>query len=257
MDTLERVAEIVQPLSADAAARNAWVARVLGVSIGLPAPGPAAPAEPVKGLDGLTRRLAGNSKRLEALKDSRIAAALGRTTALIQDAIDAGDAGAALPLLARMEDILDAAERQASASTPAQRNPVRYQVLLQTWRIAEGRAAAALQAFGQQVLAHPDVAGGPDFDAVQKQVDLLPDIVPAFGERLEGALGSIEAAASDDERTAAFAASHTAIGDYRTELLANPVLQALELFAAENFSGLDVLEELSTALQQLDSVLDA
>lgn len=204
---------------------------------------------------GLQSRLAEGLNRLDLLDDPKVESALARVLASIKGAIEAGDAGAALPQLARLEEVLEAAERRKSAGSPIERNLVKYRTAHAEWLNAEQVAVGALRKFGKQVLAHPDIAGSPNFAEVKQYVETLPTQVPTFGAELGAMLRSIEEADADEARVAAVANSQDKIRSYQEDLLGDSVLVGLEQFAAKNFSGLDVLSPLRTALGRLEALL--
>ena len=105
--TLEQSAPV------DSKARAAWMYRVLGVAV-TPTQG--------KGSDGLRERLEKDLKRLELLNDRVVEKGVDAVIAKIRREIEAGDQGAALALLSRLEEVVDAAERKKNAKpTPPEK----------------------------------------------------------------------------------------------------------------------------------------
>ncbi len=105
--TLEQSAPV------DSKARAAWMYRVLGVAV-TPTQG--------KGSDGLRERLEKDLKRLELLNDRVVEKGVDAVITKIRREIEAGDQGAALALLSRLEEVVDAAERKKNAKpTPPEK----------------------------------------------------------------------------------------------------------------------------------------
>ena len=230
-------------------------ALLLGSAVGTAGQVPGSGGGADAAVAGPKARLAAGLARLAALADPKVEAALARVTANITSAIDAGDAGASLPQLARLEEVLEAAERRKAAASPIERNLVKYRTAHAEWLNAERLAVSTLQGFGKQVLSHPEIAGSANFPDVKQYVESLPTLVPAFGAELGTMLRSIEEAEADAARIAAVATSQDKIRSYREDLLSDSVLVGLEQFAAKNFGGLALLDNLRLALSRLEAVV--
>jgi fatty-acyl-CoA synthase len=95
----------------DTKAQAAWVYRVLGVPV------QSGQGKPV---ESLRKRLAEDLQRLKDLANPEVEKAVGPLVGNISHEIDAGDAGAALPLLGRLETILTAGEHKKN---PPEQDP--------------------------------------------------------------------------------------------------------------------------------------
>jgi hypothetical protein len=119
------------------------------------------------------------------------------------------------------------------AFTPAPRGAVSYAKLLLAWRDAQRRAASSLTQFGNALLASEEVMRDPRNAVVRKAVEMLPGLVPDFGEDLATHLDAAMSAEARDAATRHLQEAAKTLKQYREKLQSVPALQELGVLAKQ------------------------
>ncbi len=137
--------------------------------------------------------------------------------------------------------------------TPPTRGVVNYAILLLEWRRAQSSAAASLSALGQALLASEEVQNDPRIATVRRAVEMLPNLVPEFGDKLADELDAAMTAGGTEAGKAHLRDAAKTLAGYRTKLSAVPVLAQLGGFAKRTVGlGLTAHADLDAALSKLE-----
>jgi hypothetical protein len=131
-----------------------------------------------------------------------------------------------------------------------------FRRMMLTWREAQGRLAAALDALAGDLLGRQEVRDDPRFEDVKAAAAELPKLVPAFGGELEDALDAGINEGHGPRAAALAAEAIAAIDKYRQKLAGAAELAALEAFARDDLGspvalGSDLDAELAAMRGQL------
>lgn len=166
---------------------------------------------------------------------------------------------------ARLAGEIDTLENDLARATTAARtaeaaaasgDTVSYRLLQSEWVEAQARARQQLDQFVRQVLADKEIQEHPRFDDIKEGLDDAVDLLPDFGNALEGSLAAIDDAASDAARKTARAAALKVLEGYHAALEDADSLRELQAVSNDDYGGLAFYAELQNTLKSLGNQLE-
>lgn len=165
----------------------------------------------------------------------------------------------AMVALNSLEDQIAAAKRDARLleAEEGASGRVQYRKLQLQWRQAQTKTNDRLNEFSKAALAHPEISTDPLFEDVQKALADLSKAVPSFGTELDELLDKMDSPVSSEMREALKDRARELIDEYQAELESADTLNALQEIAEEEFSSINLVEELHGVLGQISTALAA
>jgi hypothetical protein len=230
--------------------QDAWVSRVLGVSVGTDSGSGDLDQE----LQTWRLDMLGQAARLTDGEARKRIEALGQQAAsLIAD----GKLGAAHSILDAMSTALLEAQRKAKNEevTRESGSKVEYAKLMLRWRKAQSDTRGRIQELAAQLLADEEVKADPRYDDVVEAASDLVDVMPGFGQALEDLLDGLDRITDPAERARNVEAARGEIEKCRQLLDTADELAELAEFAADEYAQGDLADELRDALTEIAGTL--
>jgi hypothetical protein len=233
----------------DTAEKQAWIARVLGIHL--------TGADSGDELAYLKETLAYIANALPDLADSPDEPDFAQRLTAARALYKTKDVAKTMLVVESLRaDIVKAVGQARVAEAAAvSRGAVARATLALDISAAHQAALANLDAMGAKLVALPGVKEDPRFPVVQKALKKLARLIPPLDKSLQETLERYDAATTRDARHAVGVEAVASLKNYQAALLANPVLQRLEMFAqtelgseiAQDFRA--VLDETATELR--------
>jgi hypothetical protein len=236
---------------ADRSAQDAWVARVLGVSVD---GGDEAPGELDQELESWRQGILEQAALLTDAEAKQRIQELGKQAGTL---IAEGSLGAAHSILDAMDTALNKARRTAmNREVIAESgNKVEYAKLLLRWREAQSETRERIKQLASGILADPEVKADPRFDDVVEAAADLADVMPDFGAALEDLLDGLDKITDPEQRALQVEAARNEIDLCRETLDTADELSELADFANDEYGEADLAGSLREALTELAGAL--
>jgi hypothetical protein len=232
----------------DRSAQDAWVGRVLGVSVGGGDDAP--PDELDQELESWRQGLLEQAARLTDNEARQRIRDLGEQAGTL---IAEGSLGAAHSILDAMDTALNQARRSATNREVISDsgNKVEFAKLLLRWRQAQSDTRERIKHLASGILADPEVKADPRFDDVVEAAADLVDVMPDFGGDLEDLLDGLDKITDPEQRALQVEAARREIDLCRATLDNADELSELADFAGDEYGEADLAGSLREALTEL------